>query len=86
MAAWAGEQHGQRQADAAGVEPDLLRPQQRLKFGQAAFLLGMRNLSGRGGGGRSGAGCVFEAEGLGETDLADKRRGAPTGYFGYRTS
>ena len=66
MAAWAGEQHGQGQADAVGVEPDLLRPQQRLQLGKAAFLLGIRNLAGRGGGGRSGARGIFEGEGLGE--------------------
>ena len=77
MPAPSREQHRQRTAHARPIERGLLRPEKALKRLQPSVLLLLRDLTGRGRGGRAGPGRIFEAESLRETDSAHEieRRG-----------
>ncbi len=74
MAAGAGEQHRQGQANAAGVEARLLLAQQRLQFVHPPVLLRLRHLPGVASRRCARARGVFEAERLREADRAHQRQ------------
>src|SRR3954471_14927914 len=69
------EQYRQVQPDAAGTEPRLLLPQQRLQCLEAAVLVGLRHLETRPCSRRAGARRVLEAVGQGEADVAHQGHG-----------
>ena len=76
MASRPGEQHRQGPPDAAlELNARLLIAEQRLQLLKPPVLLGLRRPGRARRGGRAGARRVFEAEGLGEADLAHEREG-----------